>query len=266
MAEEERKGLWGRAAQVLARLSPRTKAILLPAAAAIIVGSLTYLVTQASSFKVSFDTAGQISVEMSKKDQPAGELLEKMFQSDMARPYLLQWLKSKSIYSVDDTAMVDALAGLLPEIDEQNPIERQRRYSDELEKHKSIAILRERAAQYQPPFQHVGRKVKIGVPENEENRPPSYKVNVPFDSPWVGKRIKIYNPYNSNKFLTLEGKAAFAKTDNVDMQLNYDQAIYLFTSIVAVTVEGVAYVLPYSEDPYDPTHHQARAVAPAQTP
>ena len=213
---------------------------------------VAFFLFKGNTMKISFDTLNKVNIELSGKEVRYKVILDKMMDEQETASYFVDWLRGKDFYNIEDVSFVDSLAEMLPELSEENPIELQRKYSDILSKHKMIKKLRDNAFQNLPPFQFIGTRVKIGVPEFLVNRPPAFKVNVPFDSPYVGKKIKLYSPSSSNIFLTLQGKAAFQKTDAVDMQLNADQAVYLFSSISAKTIEGIAYVLPSSEELFDP--------------
>ncbi len=236
------------------RVSMRLLVIVLPLVAIYLIVISIYAFTKSESIKIEFPGSILGSIELKRGETQYTKVMEKLFSDSYSAQAIGKWLKDeKNYYHIDDLDLSEKFSELFSEIDEENPIERHRKYSEILKEHKAINSLREKAFSYAPPFQHTGEKVKIGVPENAKHRPPPKKVNVPFNSRFVGKRIKICNPYSRSIYLILEGRPAFQKTDNVDIQLNYEQATYLFISIVTKTVEGIAYILPSTEDLYDPT-------------
>jgi len=222
-------------------------ALLLP-----LVG-IRFLYPHAKSIEVSMGEGKYVKIEIQDGKTEYADLINGLFQNEASRMVLTNELKIHyDMYHIDDVDLAQRLSKLLPTSTEDDVVKRAVEMNNTIEEHPVIKALREKSRKYQPPFQFVGKEVAIGVPAQSYFWPNPGFVNVPFESQYVGRIIELRNKIDSRK-LILRGRAAFAKTDNVDMQLNRKQAVFLFDRIVHTTAEGVAFILQEGAETHDPT-------------
>ncbi len=219
----------------------------------VLVVGIRFLYPHAKSIEVSIGEGKYVKIEMQDGKTEYADLINELFQNEASRMALSNELKIHyDMYHIDDVDLAQRLSELLPTSTEDDVVARCVEMNNIIEEHPVIKALREKSKEYQPPFQFVGKKVKIGVPAQSHFWPNPGLVNVPFESQYVGRIIELRNKIDSRK-LILRGRAAFAKTDNVDMQLNRKQAVFLFDRIIHTTTEGVAFILQEGVEIYDPT-------------
>lgn len=214
---------------------------------------IRFLYPHAKSIEVSMGEGKYVKIEIQDGKTEYADLINGLFQNEASRMVLTNELKIHyDMYHIDDVDLAQRLSKLLPTSTEDDVVKRAVEMNNTIEEHPVIKALREKSRKYQPPFQFVGKEVAIGVPAQSYFWPNPGFVNVPFESQYVGRIIELRNKIDSRK-LILRGRAAFAKTDNVDMQLNRKQAVFLFDRIVHTTAEGVAFILQEGAETHDPT-------------
>ena len=158
-------------------------------------------------------------------------------------------LREKGFYHFRDANLAYRLGTELsithPDGDEESAIERANRLNLALKGNPLIAVLRDRARRYKPPFQYIGTPVRVRVPDG--NQPRSTIVFVAFESDLDGKVVQIRNP-DSDRQLTLRAIGAYHSTTAVDIQMNTQQVQSLFGR-ADTTVHALAFVLPSSSLP-----------------
>jgi len=233
---------------------------------------IRWLYPSAESVRVSFGVGKYVEIEMPAQKLDYKNLIRSLFENEELKilfdnelkttydiyhiddPDLIKELEStRHIYQIDDVDLSKKLSELFPENYEEDFYLRSSQMNSLLEKHPVIRDLREKSKRHEPPFQFVGQQVKFGLPANPSDRPKAGFVNATIGSQFVGKIIEIRNPDRPNLCLTLEGRAAFARTDIVDMQLNEDQVDYLFGTMYERTVTGIVFVLPEGAKISDPS-------------
>lgn len=218
-----------------------------------VLAGIRLLYPYAKSIEVSVGEGKYVKIEIQDGKTEYTDLINELFQNETSRMALTNELKIHyDMYHIDDVDLTQRLSELLPTSTEDDIVERVVKMNNIIEEHPVIKALREKSKKHQPPFQFVGKKVKIGVPAQAYFWPKPGLVNVPFESQYVGRIIELRNKIDSRK-LILRGRAAFAKTDNVDMQLNRKQAVFLFDRIIHTTTEGVAFILQEGAEIHDPT-------------
>lgn len=214
---------------------------------------IRFLYPHAKSIEVSVGEGKYVKIEIQDGKTNYADFINELFRNEASRMNLTNELKIHyDMYHIDDMDLAQRLSELLPISTEDDVVEMCVEMNSIIEEHPVIKTLREKSKKYQPPFQFVGKEVAIGVPAQSYFWPKPGFVNVPFESQYVGRIIELRNKIDSRK-LILRGKAAFAKTDNVDMQLNRGQAVFLFDRIVHTTAEGVAFILQEGAEIHDPT-------------
>lgn len=228
-------------------------------AGAVLLWAVAKYFPQAEEVKIDFgkDGAVGLSIKNGKTDYEA--VLTSMFSKPFARAGALDWLKrEQGLYHIEDRGLTRKLSEMLPERlpdgKEETLEARSERLDQLIRKYVVIGDLRENADASKPPFQPVGRRVQIGVPEKGGEQPRQYYAYVPFNSNLAGKRIEVLNPAN-NQSLVLLGRAAIEVSDtvNVDVQLNELQATRLFSRVPHSKIKALVFVRPGPGDVSDPT-------------
>ncbi len=157
-------------------------------------------------------------------------------------------------YHFSDASLARKLASSFPspprEYDDHEG--RARHFAELLEEQPLVRELRMLADRSMPPFQRIGEVVRIGVPGETRHQPPPGRANVPFGSPFDGRRVKVLTT-DGERFLVLDAYGAYTDVGTVELQLNRDQAVYLFTKISGKTIDATVFVVPLGEEIFDPS-------------
>lgn len=194
---------------------------------------------------INYDAENAIQMRIEDKMVAHDAVLDSIWSKDFARNATLGWLTAKDVYHYRNSAIAGRLAEAMPAAPEggsETIEERKARLEAAIAENPLIADLRGRAHGLQPPFQHLGKKVSVGVPSG--NRPRTNVAYVAFGGEFDGRVVEIWNPVN-DKRVTVFAQGAFAPTESVtiDFQLNRRQAVDLFDR-VEDTADAVAVILP----------------------
>ena len=191
---------------------------------------------------INYDAENAIQMRIEDKMVAHDAVLDSIWSKDFARDATLGWLTAKDVYHYRNSAIAGRLAEAMPQDDNDSIEERKARLEAAIAENPLIADLRGRARGLQPPFQHLGKKVSVGVPSG--NRPRSNVAYVAFGGEFDGRVVEIWNPVN-DKRVTVFAQGAFVPTESVtiDFQMNRRQAVDLFDR-VEDTADAVAVILP----------------------
>jgi hypothetical protein len=194
------------------------------------------------TLKISFPN-GNLEVEIKNSQLNSEQLLSKIFTTEYSKAGAIDWLRrNQKVFHISDRDIPIEYAKMLPNLTDEAFADRTKRLQNIIQSNSVLADLREKSKQKLPPFQFIGRETKIGVPRVED-QPRPYYMHVRFNSQLAGKRIKIRNPYNEEKYLILKARAAIEESADVEIHLNKDQAVYLF-SRVNKKADGIVIELP----------------------
>ena len=197
---------------------------------------------------INYDAENSIQMRIEDKIVAHGAVLDSIWSKDFTREATLEWLTAKDVYHYRNSALAGRLGEAMPDAtthgNGETLDERKTRLEGAIAENPLIADLRGRARELQPPFQYIGKEVRVGVPSG--NRPRSNVAYVAFGSEFDGRVVEIWNPMN-DKRLTVSAQGAFLPTAavTVDFQMNRRQAVDLFNR-VEQTADAVAVILPPS--------------------
>ena len=191
---------------------------------------------------VNYDADNSILMRIEDKKVAHDAVLDSIWSKDFAREATLGWLTAKDVYHYRNSAIAGRLAQEMPQGNDESIEARKARLEAAIAENPLIADLRGRARGLQPPFQHLGKKVSVGVPSG--NRPRNNVAYVAFGGEFDGRVVEIWNPVN-DKRVTVFAQGAFVPTESVtiDFQMNRRQAVDLFDR-VEDTADAVAVILP----------------------
>ncbi len=197
---------------------------------------------------INYDAENSIQMRIEDKMVAHDAVLDSIWSKDFAREATLGWLKEKDVFHYRDSRLAGRLGDAMPDAtthgNGETLDERKTRLEGAIAENPLIADLRGRVRELQPPFQYIGKEVRVGVPSG--NRPRSNVAYVAFGSEFDGRVVEIWNPMN-DKRLTVSAQGAFLPTTavTVDFQMNRRQAVDLFDR-VEQTADAVAVILPAS--------------------
>ncbi len=197
---------------------------------------------------INYDAENSIQMRIEDKMVAHDAVLDSIWSKDFAREATLGWLKEKDLFHYRDIGLAGRLGDAMPDAtthgNGETLDERKARLEGAIAENPLIADLRGRARELQPPFQYIGKEIRVGVPSR--NRPQSNVAYVAFGSEFDGRVVEIWNPMN-DKRLTVSAQGAFLPTAavTVDFQMNRRQAVDLFDR-VEQTADAVAVMLPAS--------------------
>ena len=164
--------------------------------------------------------------------QPASTSVEELLTGDR-RTEALSALKQYKIYEVNDAGLPDALTSVVALDDKQKTLgaaEKSEILKAKIAGSPSISELRKRADKGLAPFERLGVKQIVGVPKIGPDQPPRFYVNVPIQSEWAWKRLRIYNPKTDTELRLIAKPAIDDYVRDVDLHLNHQQAKHLFNA------------------------------------
>jgi hypothetical protein len=197
---------------------------------------------------INYDAENSIQMRIEDKMVAHGAVLDSIWSRDFSTKATLGWLKEKDVFHYQDSGLAGRLGDAMPDAtthgNGESLDERKARLEGAIAENPLIADLRGRVRELQPPFQYIGKEVRVGVPSG--NRPRSNVAYVAFGSEFDGRVVEIWNPMN-DKRLTVFAQGAFLPTAavTVDFQMNMRQAVDLFDR-VEQTADAVAVILPPS--------------------
>ena len=196
---------------------------------------------------INYDAEQAIRMRIEDKMVAHDAVLDSVWSRDFSREATLGWLAARDVYHYRNSAIAGRLAEEMPvspQSGSENIEARKARLEAAIAENPLIADLRGRAHGLQPPFQRLGKDVRVGVPSG--NRPRANVAYTAYGSEFDGRVVEIWNPVN-DKRATVFAQGAFLPTETVtiDFQMNRRQAIDLFDRVEA-TAEAVAVTLPPS--------------------
>ena len=192
------------------------------------------------------DNQNSIQLTVSKSNLEFSTVMDSVWSNEESKEVTRVWLRKKGVFHYQDRELANFLSTQMAKTPSDGTIEsseeRMNRLNKSLKDNPLISDLRDLARDYQPPFQHIGKKVRVGVPSGQQ--PEDDTVYVSFGSEFEGRKIQILNPKN-RKYKVFRARGAFHATEavQVDFQMNESQAIDLFGH-VNFTAEAVATILP----------------------
>ena len=187
-----------------------------------------------------------IQLTVSESNLEFNTVMDSIWSNEESKEVTRVWLQKKDFFHYQDRELANFLStqmGRTPSDGARETTEeRMRRLNESLDDNPLISELRKLAQNYQPPFQHIGKMISVGVPSGQQ--PEDDIVYVSFGSEFEGRKVQIWNPKNG-KHEVFRARGAFYDTEavQVDFQMNESQAIELFEH-VNFTAEAVATVLP----------------------
>ncbi len=221
---------------------------IIPSAIALMVGVIVGrgLPSDPASQNVTWRFPGGSLTMHVKKDLSNPEvMLKRVFEEDFSRAGALHWLREKyRIFALEDLSLIEAIEELCPDIPNE-PFEARQRRLEGCTKIPVVERLRLLAENRRPPFQYIGREVRIGVPEKEEHRPKDGHANVCRTKGYLGRKIELTNPANRNSIVVKATGSypctGFAKFP--DLQLNPQDARAMFDRPLQEYETAIAVVL-----------------------
>ena len=174
---------------------------------------------------------GSLKMDVKKDLNDPEAMFKKLFQTDFSREGTLGLLRGKKIFSIQDHELVESLKAACPNKGSatETPVELQAR----LEKCLDISVVRELrqlADDHAPPFQYIGKRIDVGIPQADENKPPDGHANVCRNRGLLGKTVQLINPSN-RKQIMVEATGSYLCTglaEFPELQLNERDAAKLF--------------------------------------
>ena len=135
-------------------------------------------------------------------------------------------LNERGYFRSDDTKLVERLASVAG-VDRtiEDPFERVKRFSQNLEKQPTIIELRKRAEADHAPFEKTGEILVVSVPKRAD-QPRRYRAYVRRNSSLSGRMITLRTK-GRKEYIRLHALGAIDVDSPADVQLNYEQYIEL---------------------------------------
>lgn len=183
-----------------------------------------------------------------KKDLTSPEVMfNKLFSTEFSSAGALALLRKRHVFSTSETALVEDLAQLCPAagLDGEDIEQRQARLSKCLEGNIALTELRRRSSMQLPPFHPIGESIRVGIPENQSERPQRGFANACRFGPFYKNSVQVINPRNG-RVITVRVSQSYLCSDPAyfpGLQLSKEDALDLFGGGIAKTENAVAIVI-----------------------
>lgn len=172
---------------------------------------------------------GSLEMEVEKDLRNPETMLSKVFEKEFSRAGAMDWLgKNYQVFSIEKVA--PQIEKLCPDKPNEPLEERQRRLELCIKDHPVLAQLRSLSEHHKAPFQYIGEVIRVGIPEQENERPTDGHANACRLGGFLGKKIEVTD-LASKRSITVEVTGYYDCTgysNFPDLQLNPKDAKSLF--------------------------------------
>ena len=139
---------------------------------------------------VSITFPGGASMELETSTPEVGHeaLLEDMFADGTTRDAVVDWLRARDFFALEDPGLVDAIANRICDPIPDSPLARRTAAAQACADGPLAGALRDLAERRAVPFHHLGRTVRVAVPED---RPPRGSAAVCEGSELHGETVEL---------------------------------------------------------------------------
>ena len=132
-----------------------------------------------------------IQLTVSESNLEFNTVMDSIWSNEESKEVTKVWLQKKNFFHYQDRELADFLRTQMAETPsdgtEESLKDRRDRLNKSLKDNPLIDALRKLARNYQPPFQHIGKMISVGVPS--EQQPEDDIVYVSFGSEFGGRKV-----------------------------------------------------------------------------
>ena len=193
---------------------------------------------------VTFPGGGAVELTTSAPEVSHESLLEEMFADGSTRNAVVDWLRARDFFSLDDDGLVDAIGTRLCDPIPDSPLARRTAAARECADGPLASGLRDLAERRAVPFHSLGRTVRVAIPED---RPPRGSAAVCEGSELHGERVELTS--DSGDSLVVDaawGTYSCTEVEGAeypDIQINPFDAFEIFPRPLARFHEAVALIV-----------------------
>ena len=173
------------------------------------------------------------------------QLLTKLYGNEFMRGGLMEWLVSRSVFSLHDPRLAQALNEHLCDEIPDTPLRDKISAGQQCAERAVAQRLRELASRRQVPFHYVGIQIDIGIPADPEHRPATGNANACQEGPFRGQRVELTDPTSGHRLEVLAtGRYRCSGVGRApNMQLNARDARILFNGPLQEYQPAIAVIL-----------------------
>ncbi len=193
---------------------------------------------------ITFPAGAAVELTTSTPEVSHEALLEEVFADGTMREAVVDWLRARDIFSLEDDGLVDAIGSRLCDPIPESPLARRTAAARECADGPLASRLRDLAERRAVPFHHLGITVRVGVPED---RPPRGSAAVCEGSDLQGETVELTS--GSGDSLVVDAAwGTYSCTEEEgaeypDIQLNPFDAFEIFPRPLARFHEAVAIIV-----------------------
>lgn len=207
---------------------------------------LGYLLCSAGATRIRITGPEGSAIEIDSNDDYLG-VLEEIYNHELLRGGMKEWLAGKSTFEIQDPRLVRALRN-----DLCDPVPDTRSSMDSLmedgRKCADVPVakgLRDLAEEKVAPFHYLGSEVRIGKQVEDLHRPRDGYANACREGYFYGRTVQIRNKINPSRSVKVQALNPYPcpPGTEADIQLNENDMAKLFPGPVDKTEEAYAFVL-----------------------
>ena len=193
---------------------------------------------------VTFPGGGAVVLATSTPEVSHEALLQEMFADGTTRDAVVDWLRARDFFSLEDDGLVDAIGNRLCDPIPESPLTRRTAAARACADGPLASGLRRLAEQRAAPFHHLGVTVRVGVPED---RPPRGSAAVCEGSELEGRTVELTYGPTGGRLVVDASWGTYSCTEEEeavypDIQLNPFDAFEIFPRPLARFHEAVALI------------------------
>ena len=194
---------------------------------------------------ITFPGGGSVDLETSSPQVGHDTLLDEIFADETTRAAVVEWLRERDYFSLQDDGLVDAIGSRLCDPIPDSPLARRTAQARACADTPLAGGLRRLAERHAVPFHHLGVTIRVGVPED---RPPRGSAAVCEGSELQGQRVELTYGPTGNSLEVDAGWGTYSCTElegaeYPDIQLNPFDAFEIFPRPLARFHEAVAVIV-----------------------
>ena len=193
---------------------------------------------------VTFPGGGSVTLETSTPEVGHEALLEEMFAAEPTRDAVVDWLRARDFFALDDDGLVDAIGSRLCDPIPESPLARRTAAARACAEGPLASGLRRLAERNAVPFHHLGMTIRVGVPED---RPPRGSAAVCEGSELQGETVELIADSGASLVVDASwGTYSCTEVEDAeypDIQLNPFDAFEIFPRPLARFHEVVAIIV-----------------------
>ena len=213
----------------------------------ILIGAFVHVSRKSTRTEFEWKFGNQTLKLNAQRDlQDPEKMFEKLFETDFSKAGTLALLRKRKIYALDDSSLVEVLKNFCAnQVSKRESLQERTERLSKCFEMETLKQIRELARDHLPPFQYVGKLIKVGTPGDPKDLPSTGRANVCADGGFLGHMVEITDP-DQRGTITVQASGWYTCTgvsDYADIQIRPEEAKKLFNRGTRKYEEALAVIV-----------------------